>query len=349
METFFDFHLKTYGKSFLFECNYHKNDIVVNNPFIRDVCSAWSTYTHYKPESNFGDEIIWNNSYIKINKKIILYKAMKQKGIMFVKDLFNTSNRPIPINAFKDRYSLDVLPFTILFGIITAIPNEWKSRLGETTLDAPDHPIQSLHTIPFLSRFIYTKLITSQAVIPTATRKWNLIFTITDRQWKTIFQAPFYSVRDSKVQYLQFRFIHRILGTNHLLYNMNITDNPRCSFCGRHDETLLHIFWECSVTSNFILDVEQAIFGYQFIFSKRDICFGYNCSMNHPYNFLIFHLKNFIYSHKIANITLKCNEFIYKFKFLLQVEKELIPKTGKSYCTYNRMKEAFSACNVLFT
>ena len=129
---------------------------------------------------------------------------------------------------------------------------------------------------------------------------------------------------------------------------MKILDNPRCSFCGRFDETILHLFWECSIVSSFILDVEQTIFARQFMFSKKDILFGYNMSLNHPYNFFIFHLKYFIFNVKLSTQSLVAANFLHKFKFALKVEKELKSKTAKSHISYNQLKDAFKCCNLLF-
>lgn len=202
--------------------------------------------------------------------------------------------------------------------------------------------------IPSVSKHIYKSLITRVSTPPAAVAKWNLYFNITATQWEKIFQAPFRSVRDSKLQYFQFRFLHRIIGTNHYRHKMGQIDNPRCHFCGRYDETLLHLFWDCPIISNFILDVEQAIFGRQFILSKNDICFGLHYSVNHPYNFLIFHLKYFIFSKKNSNTEMRCRDFLYKLKFAIKLEKEL-KQRGKAFISYEQLKDSFSNCTILFS
>lgn len=91
---FFDFHLKKYGKSLLFNCNYKIIDIHISNAFIYDVCHAWSLHSFIMPNSNYGEQIIWNNSFIKINNKMVFYNSMFQKGIWQVKHLFDNDNRP---------------------------------------------------------------------------------------------------------------------------------------------------------------------------------------------------------------------------------------------------------------
>ena len=345
---FFDFYLSPYGKSFLFNCNFNTSDILVKNSFIKDICTAWSSYAFKTPANNFQQEIIWNNSFIKIDKKVIFYKFMYQKGVMYINDLFDEFNRPFTIEHFKFKYSINVCPFTLLRGIYASIPKTWKDRLNVTDpITFDPKPFAIVHQIPYLSRFIYLSSVKSFVKPPVAIDKWNVSFNFDLSQWNAIFQAPFISLRESKVQYFQFRFIHRILGTNKLLWRMNLRENSLCSFCGIQDETLDHLFWECPVVSNFILDTEQEILGQQFILSKQDFYFGYKTMSKHPYNFLIFHMKNFIYQKKMAEEHLVKKDFLYRFKFLLRVEEKL-KSASKKYLSYDELKSSFQHCQLLF-
>lgn len=128
---------------------------------------------------------------------------------------------------------------------------------------------------------------------------------------------------------------------------MNKTDNPRCNLCGQREETIEHLFWECNVSSNFILDVEQRIFNRQFVFSKRDIFFGYEILPKHPLNFLIFHIKYYIFQKKLQNDSLIVDEFVYKFKFALEVESHL-STYNRGHFLYSMLKSVFSECKMLF-
>ena len=51
--------------------------------------------------------------------------------------------------------------------------------------------------------------------------------------------------------YFQFKFLHRRLPTNSFLYKITVKDNDRSTFCGKETETLLHVFWNCNLTSLF--------------------------------------------------------------------------------------------------
>jgi len=71
--------------------------------------------------------------------------------------------------------------------------------------------------------------------------KWITELNLKDNfGWKFVFDLPFYLTKDSKLQWFQFKIVHRIIGTNHLLSKMGLKDY--CSFCYQYPETSVHLF-----------------------------------------------------------------------------------------------------------
>lgn len=123
---------------------------------------------------------------------------------------------------------------------------------------------------------------------------------------------------------------------------MKLTGSPLCTFC-KKDETLDHLFWSCHIVSSFILDVEIYFLKRQFTFSKEDIFFGYCRFIKHPFNFLIFHLKHYIFQCKLRNEFPTINEFCYKLKFLLEVEKQIsVRSKSKRFFHYDDLCKSFN-------
>ena len=58
---------------------------------------------------------------------------------------------------------------------------------------------------------------------------------------KFVFDLSFYLTKDSKLQWFQFKIVHRIIGTNHLLSKMGLNENDYCSFCNQSPETIAHL------------------------------------------------------------------------------------------------------------
>lgn len=83
-------------------------------------------------------------------------------------------------------------------------------------------------------------LITSQA-------KWNALFPVdpdeTVAHWSNIYQAPYKSDCDTKLQAFQFQLLHRFIPCNRFLRNIRIKDDDKCSFCPGQD-TIQHFMFE---------------------------------------------------------------------------------------------------------
>ena len=83
-------------------------------------------------------------------------------------------------------------------------------------------PILPLYLKPILkskkgTTYIYSIFIKNSDV-PTCHAKWNNIFEIQESEWEVIHSWVFDITNDPYLHWLQIRIIHRILGTNVLLY-----------------------------------------------------------------------------------------------------------------------------------
>ena len=74
--------------------------------------------------------------------------------------------------------------------------------------------------------------------------KWDTSLNKTHK-WAKINSMTFSFTKSSKLQWFQYRIIHRVLGTNELLHKMNMRQNPDCVFCKEESESIEHLFWTC--------------------------------------------------------------------------------------------------------
>ena len=93
--------------------------------------------------------------------------------------------------------------------------------------------------------------------IPTGKIKWNQIYEIPDHSWGYIYKSPYQLTKCTKLRWFQTSINHRILPTNHLLNKMNISDDPKCTFCGEENETISHLLWNCSHANAFITELTK--------------------------------------------------------------------------------------------
>ena len=53
-----------------------------------------------------------------------------------------------------------------------------------------------------------------------------------------------------KLRYFQYKIIHKKLTTNIMVSRWNKDVSNLCSFCGYHEESLLHLYTECEVNAH---------------------------------------------------------------------------------------------------
>jgi len=51
--------------------------------------------------------------------------------------------------------------------------------------------------------------------------------------------------KDTKLQNVQFKLLHRILPVNSFLYKCGLQETELCTFCTETKENMLHLFWNC--------------------------------------------------------------------------------------------------------
>ena len=74
---------------------------------------------------------------------------------------------------------------------------------------------------------------------------------VEDLSWRTIYLLPRLCTISTKIRTFQFKFLHRRIATNTCLSKVGISDTALCDLCKTDKETLIHLFWECSVIKAF--------------------------------------------------------------------------------------------------
>ena len=121
---------------------------------------------------------------------------------------------------------------------------------------------------------------------------------------------------DTKLKNFQFKFIHRIIYTNTMLFKMSKVDSPMCYFCSEKQETLLHMFIECDVVKKIWEKARQYVYrniNNNLKISKESICFGFDKSQREATCFIII-IKWYIFRCKIKEQYLNFNHLIHIYK-----------------------------------
>lgn len=84
-----------------------------------------------------------------------------------------------------------------------------------------------------------------------------------------------------------------------------------------------------------------------FSFSKEDFVFRFGKGTVHPYNFLILHMKYFIFNCKINGCKPRFDNFFYKFKFTLTVEKNISVTDSNKRMRYVNTMSCLKLLNIV--
>ena len=101
--------MSRYGGAFLFECNFNAQDLNIAGhvpSFYKDVLNAWQE-VHSKNPSNtikYVNDMIWNNRFIKIDKKPVFYSSFCKRGVIKIGHLLDENNRFLLRSDFQQKY-----------------------------------------------------------------------------------------------------------------------------------------------------------------------------------------------------------------------------------------------------
>lgn len=224
----------------------------VQNSFWREVMIAWANLV----KANKKDEIqkVLNYSikdawYIKNPNLKRLQIPLYYAGCEHVADLYDESMNLLTYEDFRTKYiNINFLDYASL---ISCLPKTWKRMLG-VLAKKPEILEQDLHfkiiTQPKTCKFAYNVFIEAMWTEKPHELKWQEVFlNINEDQWKLYNWLPFACTRNTKLQALQYKIVHRILGTRDMLKRCNIADDDNCILCHNSTETITHLFVDCPV------------------------------------------------------------------------------------------------------
>ena len=206
---------------------------------------AWNNLTSKTVIYNYGNEVIWNNSNIRVDDKTIIFKNWQQSGIKYVKDMFDNDRQSFyTFAALKEKFDLPSSDFLKYLSILNSLPNALKRSLKNEDKNIPPDEkfIQMLKQDKLTNSIIY-KIFMQKQEIKTAKpqQKWNETFLNSNLNWKAFFLAAQKSTIDIKLRNFQYKHLMRIIPTNQFLTKCHITSSTLCDFCNMEIETFLSV------------------------------------------------------------------------------------------------------------
>ena len=193
-------------------CNCRKEDIdqlVARSasPFWYDVILAWSEVRELLVVDK---NLLWYNSDIKIDGKLVFWKDCFEKGLLSIRQLYKEGVL-ISFRQAQLLYGLDLMRFN---SIISAIPKYYKTKENLMKRDKWDKPMSE--TIKLESSSIYNLLIEDKHSVMIKKDRWQveLKSQISKSYFLEQFNSIFKVTNISKFRSFQYRLLHRAIVTN---------------------------------------------------------------------------------------------------------------------------------------
>ena len=119
------------------------------------------------------EQIVWNNNFIKSDKKSMYLQHWRYAGILKINDLFDTQQNCFPsFDSFRNKFNVRC-NFLQYFSLVNAIPQSWKKLLN-CSLEQSSTPQILIEEMT--CKKIYTKLLSLWSKPPSTCEKRLLNF-----------------------------------------------------------------------------------------------------------------------------------------------------------------------------
>ena len=339
------YHLNTeIANTIFWECNLSNEDIEyfkIQNPFWKHTLSLWATYHFYVPEhiDEISNQIIWYNSHVKVNNKVIFWKEWYDRGIVQIKDLI-IENKVMTARELEFVYGLriDTMKYNSL---ISAIPRRWKKVINRSQSDVNTlefcSKISSMSEINKWAKIVYADLNKNDETVKSKAQYWThkIHADVDVSEIQNAFKNINKYVSVVKYRSFQYRLLHGVVFLNDRLVHYGISSTNLCTFCNRSKETVEHLFIECSVTKQVWDQIQEYLLHSYHSDMERTtkrIILNQTCSMtgneSSLVDLMIVITKQKIFAAKCCNEKPNAKIIINEFEFIHELEKKIAVKKG---------------------
>ena len=298
----------------------------IDNPYWADVLTHLKKmFERCKPESIeelLAEPIFFNCSIVR-DHKYIYDRQWVENEVLYINQLLDASGAFLNFNQFCTKFPNIRTNFINFYGIVRAIKR--YIEFHSFTLEAFKGSISKTESTIGKGNKTILRLLNDSDSVPAAVTKWNNIFNNLD--WNKIFQCIYITTGDVQLRWFQFRLLHRLLPTERYLYLRKLAQDPICNFCDSEEQTICHLFFDCSVSGKFW---EELVTDFKakcnhcsnLRISKEFILFGHTSTFHSDkvFNTVILLAKFFIYKCKLNNTLPNYKNYLTYLKNRYQLE-----------------------------
>ena len=326
----------------IWRCHLQAEDVdhlKIQNQFWHDILKSWAEYNYYT-EVRTENQLIWYNSKIRIRGKPFYWQDAYKQGLRFVHQLFEDRQFK-PDETIWQEFHLNTLRYNSLKA---AIPKEWKEffihQHRGTYFPLPPHlyDFYALTIWNGLSRKVYKFMMDDCLLIHNKYVKWRTelgpSFEDSLYEYGKIHLDIYKTTNVPKLRSFQYRVLQRGIVTNIQLAKWGYKSSENCTYCNEHPESLVHLFYTCSVSTSLwqkVFEMIQQRFGTQqlTITPYSIICNKVAQGQGNIINFIVLYVKYFIYTQRCLEQSIDFPIFKAKLGTIENMEKYIAIKNNK--------------------
>ena len=237
-----------------FDCYLNKNDVneVLKphvTPFWRQVFQHWFQFNWAQnicEQQYIESQVIWCNSQIKSDGRILYNAKYIRNGCVYVKDLLNENGGCIDYATAHEKFEISIWDYNI---IVASIPKKWKKTHANGNINPPLFSMYD--TVKSKSKpvkYVYNILIGDDE-LPLKRKYASFIkkfcTEISYECYCKAFMLIHFVTNITKYRDFQYRLLINLIYANDQLFHWGKKDSQRCEYCPEPKQTLLHLLWEC--------------------------------------------------------------------------------------------------------
>ena len=243
----------------------------------------------------------------------------------------------------KVKYNFE-FPFTTYYGLLRAIPTEWKSALWVKAgvLDKSEKCETSLKL--FSTKESYSSILDKSFSAATAEGR-ILVHGFTKEEIPYIYMLPFKILKEPKLIMFQVKIVHNILPTQSSLFRMRITDTDVCPLCSLESQSLKHMLITCSVSCSFwtcFFNWWHEKINQKLTLSESTILYGWHKESNNweVLNYCLIVAKYNVFATSVRNGVLDFDSFLLRLNNKIDILRTI---AFRSNCL-SQFKKTWDKC-----
>ena len=266
----------------IIKCKLDCDHMKFTSVFYEQIFASWfEVYSAVRPQEILYLSL-WHNRHITIGKKTVYFVEWKNKGISLLKHIMDNNRKILSKGNIEDTYGLKIKQMDYN-SLIDAITSMWKNNVircnekENMNNDIVVYCNQKGKTVNDTQcKDYYWHFVDKICEPPKGERKWLKYANVNVEDWSEYHQLPYNVTRDTAIQSMQYKVLHRFFPCNYILSVWYKDLSDKCSYCEETDHiehyfykcTSLELFWHSienwwlnNLGSTIRLNVENAVFG----------------------------------------------------------------------------------------